>query len=152
MTLLHRTLVLLHRQSAVLQLCPGLHSLIVTLYLLMLHYITLQYIYWCVTIVTSLLQCDTGLGVGQLIMGFLMKYAAIATISLYLAWSLFIGVSRWTACCVSQVIKPRMTLSCGHWTLQGAKVSLNFWIVQQKSQSSIVLWDTLYSRLTDSRC
>ena len=52
------------------------------------------------TIVTSLLQCDTGLGVGQLIMGFLMKYAAIATISLYLAWSLFIGVSRWTACCV----------------------------------------------------
>ena len=34
-TLLHRTLVLLHRQSAVLQLCPGLHSLIVTLYLLM---------------------------------------------------------------------------------------------------------------------
>ena len=43
---------------------------------------------------------------GQLIMGFLMKYAAIATISLYLAWSLFIGVSRWRICCVSKVIKP----------------------------------------------
>ena len=98
------------------------------------------------TIVTSLLQCDTGLGVGQLIMGFLMKYAAIATISLYLAWSLFIGVSRWTACCVSQVIKPMMTLDIE--LCKVPKFPRTFEKFNKKD--SQLLWDTLYSRLTDS--